>query len=112
MLLLEPLWRTILNSSFISVIEELAKSIVITVPLLASPQILMLLLVLVPILVSLGYFGVQARTGFNLHGLGTKPVYLPHRFSEVITFIRKIQDQQNAPFESNMLNTESNLNRE
>jgi glycosyltransferase involved in cell wall biosynthesis len=95
-LLLEPLWRTILSGSFISTLEELVDSFITAVPPLASPQILMILLIIVPILISLGAFAVQARTGFNLLGLGTKPVYLPHRFSEVVTFIRKIQDQQNA----------------
>ena len=95
-LLLEPLWRTILTGSFILTLEELANSIIAAVPALASPRILMILLTTVPILMGLGIFAVQARTGFNLHGLGIKPVYLPHRFSEVVTFIRKIQDQQNA----------------
>jgi glycosyltransferase involved in cell wall biosynthesis len=95
-LLLEPLWRTILSGSFISTLEELVDSFITAVPPLASPQILMILLIIVPILISLGAFAVQARIGFNLLGLGTKPVYLPHKFSEVVTFIRKIQDQQNA----------------
>ena len=78
-------------------------SFIAAVPALASPRIFMILLATVPILMGLGIFAVQARTGFNLHGLGIKPVYLPHRFSEVVTFIRKIQDQQNA-LRMNMLN--------
>jgi hypothetical protein len=95
MLLLEPLWRTILKDSFISTLEELVSSVIAAVPSLASPQILMALLIAVPIIISLVTFMLQARTGFNLYGLGTKPVYLPHKFSEVVTVIRKIQDLQN-----------------
>jgi hypothetical protein len=95
-LLLEPLWRAILKGSFILALEELVNSIGIAIPQLASPYTLMILLAIVPMLTSLGVFAAQARTGFNLHGSGIKPVYLPHRFSEVVTFIRKIQDRQNA----------------
>ena len=94
--LLEPLWRTILKGSFISALEELVNSIIIAIPQFASPYTLMILLAIVPMLTSLVAFAAQARTGFNLQGSGIKPVYLPHRFSEVVTFIRKIQDRQNA----------------
>ena len=95
MLLLGPLWRIILKDSFISTLEVLVNSVITAVPLLASPQILASLLVTVPIVISLVTFMLQARTGFNLYGLGTKPVYLPHKFSEVVTVIRKVQDLQN-----------------
>jgi len=93
---LEPLWRAILKGSVISTLEELANSIITAIPQFASPQTLMIILIIFPMLTSLGLFAVQARTGFNLHGSGIKPVYLPRKFSEVVTFIRKIQDQQNA----------------
>jgi hypothetical protein len=92
--LLEPLWRAILKGTFISAIEELLVSIITVIPQFASPQTLMILFATVPMLAGLGVFVAQARTGFNLYGLGMKPVYLPHRFSEVVTFIRKVQDKQ------------------
>jgi len=92
--LFEPLWRTILKSTFISTIEELLISITKAVPLLASTQTIVLIFTVVPCLLSLGAFTIQARIGFNLYGLGNKPIYLPHRFSEVVTFIRKVQDKQ------------------
>jgi len=88
---LEPLWRVILKSTFISAIEELLNSITTQ---FSSPQIIMIVFALVPLLVSLGAFALQARTGFNLYGFGARPVYLPHRFSEVVTYIRKVQDKQ------------------
>jgi len=91
---LEPLWRAILRHTFISAIEELLISITTAIPQFSSPQTLMVVFALVPFLISLGVFALQARIGFNLYGLGIKPVYLPHRFNEVVTFIRKIQDKQ------------------
>ncbi len=94
--MLEPLWRIVLNGTFISALEDLVNSVILAFPPLASPQVLMIAIITVPFMICLGIFAFQARTGFNLHGLGTKPVYLPHKFSEVVTFIRKIQDKQNA----------------
>jgi len=91
---LEPMWRAILKHTFILAVEELVTSITTVIPQLSSPQTVMIVFALVPLLISLGVFVLQARIGFNLFGLGPKPVYLPHRFSEVATFIRKIQDKQ------------------
>ncbi len=98
-LLLEPLWGTptYLSAEFISVIGESVNSIIAAIPQLGSKGNLMTLVASIPALVSLGFFALQARTGFNLHGSRTKPIYLPHRFSEVVTFIRTIQDRQMSP---------------
>jgi len=94
---LEPLWRAILKHTFISAIEELLSSITTAIPQFTSPQTVMIVFALVPFLIGLGAFALQAKIDFNLYGSGIKPVCLPHRFSEVVTFIRKIQDkQQNA----------------
>ena len=95
-LLLVPLWRAILNTPSISTIEEWVNSIITAVPQLASPENLMILVAIIPMLIGLGAFAVQAGTGFNLHGSRTKPIYLPHRFGEVVTFIRSIQDKQTS----------------
>jgi len=91
---LEPLWRAIFKSAFILAIEELLSSITTAIPQFTSPQTVMIVFALVPFLISLGAFALQARIGFNLYGLGIKPVYLPYRFSEVVTFIRNVQDRQ------------------
>ena len=96
--LLEPLWRTILKTSFISGIEQLLNNLIAAAPWLASPQTLAVLIGIVPYAISLVAFGLEARVGFNLHIQGMKPIYFPHKLKEVVTFIRKIQDkQQNAP---------------
>ncbi len=96
-LLLAPLWRAILNTASISTIEGWVNSIITTVPQLASPENLMILVTTIPMLIGLGVFAAQSGTGFNLHGSRTKPIYLPHRFSEVVTLIRGIQDKQTSP---------------
>ena len=93
-LLLDPLWRAILKAAFVSTIEEWVNSMIMTVPLLASPENLMILIAVVPMLIALGGFAVQSGTGFNLHGSRTKPIYLPRGFGEVVAFIRSIQDKQ------------------
>jgi len=104
---LEPLWRAILKSTFISTIEELVSSITTAIPQFTSPQTVMIVFALVPFLIGLGAFAHQARIGFNLYGLGIKPVYLPHKFNEVVTFIRKVQDkQQNATLQIENLETQ------
>jgi hypothetical protein len=68
-------------------------SITALIPLL-TPTLLTFLFAYVPMVASISVFLFDARIGFNLYGSGIKPVYLPHRFSEVVTFIRKVQDKQ------------------
>lgn len=100
-LLLEPMWRAILKPSFISAIQTAANSIITAVPQLASVQTLMLLIALIPCLAGIATFALQARSGFNLYGSGTKLAYIPHGLREAITFIRNVQDKQSAPFTEN-----------
>jgi len=94
--LLEPLWRTILKSSFISSIEQSLNTLAAHSPQLISQQTLTMLFGLVPCAIGLAIFGLQARIGFNLYGQGMKPIYLPHGLGEAVTFIRKIQDKQRS----------------
>jgi len=91
---LEPLWRSIFKSSFISAIQTIASLIGTAVPQLASGQILSTLIALIPCLAGLTAFALLARTGFNLQASGIKPVYLPRGFREAIAFIRSVQDKQ------------------
>jgi glycosyltransferase involved in cell wall biosynthesis len=93
-LLLEPLLRTILKDTFISAIEELLGSVAMAIPIFSSVQTVLILFSLVPLLSGLGAFALQARIGFNLYTSTIKPVYLPHKFSEVVTFVRKVHDRQ------------------
>jgi hypothetical protein len=92
--LLGPQWHSILENTFIATIEESFNSIITAFPQLGSRENLIILVAIIPMLIGLGAFVVLARIGFNLHGSRTKPIYLPHRFSEVVTFIRNIQDKQ------------------
>ena len=93
-LLLEPLLRTILKDTFISATEELLGSVAMAIPIFSSVQTVLILFSLVPLLSGLGAFALQARIGFNLYTSTIKPVYLPHKFSEVVTFVRKVHDRQ------------------
>jgi hypothetical protein len=83
-----------MRDTFISAIEELIGSVAMAIPVFSSVQTVLLLFSLVPLLSCLGAFALQARIGFNLYTSTIKPVYLPHKFSEVVTFVRKIQDRQ------------------
>jgi D-inositol-3-phosphate glycosyltransferase len=49
---------------------------------------------ILPLIVALAVFGIQARTGFTLQGPGIKALYLPRKFRETIAFIRSIQDNE------------------
>lgn len=55
-------------------------------------EIFLGILPLIPFLVALVVFALQAKTGFMLRGLGMDALYLPHKFLEAIAFIRSIQD--------------------
>jgi len=92
--LLEPLWRLILKQTFISTAQNLLTFATQSISAFVSPQIFLLLLALVPSIIGAGAFIYEARAGFNLYVLGAKPVYLPRRLGEVITFVRKLQDEQ------------------
>jgi D-inositol-3-phosphate glycosyltransferase len=93
-ILLGPLWRAIFQASFVLTVEKWIDSIVVAAPQLGSSENLMILIAVVPAIIALGAFTVQSGAGFNLHGSRTKPIYLPRRFGEVVSFIRSIQDKQ------------------
>ncbi len=93
-LLLEPLWRTILNPSFVSSVEQLLNASIAPLSPMVSMQMLGLLFGLVPCAVGIVVFVFQSGIGFNLHGQAMKPVYLPRGLSEAVTFLRKTQDKQ------------------
>jgi hypothetical protein len=50
---------------------------------------------IIPFLIAVVAFAVQARTGFALRGPGIGPLYLPRRFREAIAFIRSTQNEPN-----------------
>jgi len=49
---------------------------------------------MLPFLIAVIAFTVQARTGFTLRGPGIDALYLPRKFREAIAFIRSIQNGQ------------------
>lgn len=49
-------------------------------------------LCLLPFLIAVVIFAVEARTGYTLRGPGLDALYLPRKFREAITFIRNMQD--------------------
>jgi hypothetical protein len=85
--------RSILPESLGSVVNQLVNSIANSGVLQSSILNLLLVLVpLVPLLIALTSFALEARTGFTLRGPGKETIYLPGQFGEVITFIRNMQD--------------------
>jgi len=85
--------RSILPKILVSIINELVKFL--TASRLIQPSFLGIFLAvipLIPLLVAVTVFAVEARTGFTLRGPGKETIYLPGQFREVITFIRNMQD--------------------
>lgn len=93
-LLLEPLWRFILKDTFVSAAESLLGLITQSVSAVMSPHTFLYLLAIIPALIGLVFFALDSRVGFNIHVMGAKPVYLPHRLGEVISFRRGLQEKQ------------------
>jgi len=92
-LFLEPFVRPIFSRTFILRLEAFIRSLLPNT-FLQSPYLEEFLDVMpiLPFLTVLIIFAVQARTGFILQGNGIPKLYLPHKFREVITFIREIQN--------------------
>lgn len=93
-ILLEPLWRFVLKETFVSAAETLMDLITGSVSAIMSPQTFILLLASIPSLIGLGVSVFESRVGSNLYVVGAKPVYLPHRLDEVISFTRGLQEKQ------------------
>jgi len=95
LLFIEPFLRPIFSRAFISAFEELMRSL-LPEAFLQSPFLAAFLdiLPIIPFLIAMVVFAVQARTGFALRGPGIDPLYLPCRFQEVIAFIRSVQNGQ------------------
>ena len=47
---------------------------------------------LLPFLITVGIFAIQARTGYTLRGPGIEEIYLPREFREAIAFVRNMQN--------------------
>jgi glycosyltransferase involved in cell wall biosynthesis len=85
--------RSVLPEPLSSIANELVNSLANSGQLQPmSPQVLLALIPVVPLLIALIAFALEARTGFTLRGPGKETIYLPGQFREVITFIRNMQD--------------------
>jgi glycosyltransferase involved in cell wall biosynthesis len=95
LLFIEPFLRPIFSRAFISRLEELVLYL-LPEAFLQSPflEAFLDILPIIPFLIAVVAFAVQARTGFALQGPGIHPLYLPRRFQEVIAFIRSVQNGQ------------------
>jgi glycosyltransferase involved in cell wall biosynthesis len=94
-LFIEPFIRPIFSRVFISRFQELAR-LLLTDAFLQSQVVETFLDIapIIPFIIALTAFVLQARTGFALRGPGIEPFYLPHKFYETIAFIRSVQNGQ------------------
>jgi D-inositol-3-phosphate glycosyltransferase len=95
-ILLQPLWLAILNQTLVTALFQFSASITQASSGFISSEILTILVACIPLIIGLAIFVVQAREGFNLHVRGNKPVYIPHGLSQVVPFLRKLQDTNNT----------------
>jgi glycosyltransferase involved in cell wall biosynthesis len=88
-----PFFSEIFSRSFVASLEDIVRSI--------FPQAFLQwtflgafinFLCLLPFLIAVVIFAVEARTGYTLRGPGLDALYLPHKFREAITFVRSMQD--------------------
>jgi len=95
LLFIEPFLRPVFSRTFIERLEQ-AFSFLNPTASLQSPILATFLDVLpvIPFLVALVAFAIQARTGFVLKGPGIGSLHLPREFREAIAFIRNVQNGQ------------------
>jgi D-inositol-3-phosphate glycosyltransferase len=85
--------RSFLPETLFSIINELVASLASSGQLQPlALQVLLVLISVIPLVISVVWFVLRARTGILLHGPGKESIYLPGQFREVITFIRNVQD--------------------
>jgi glycosyltransferase involved in cell wall biosynthesis len=94
-LFIEPFLRPIFSRAFILRFEEMVR-LLFPEAFLQSPvlEAFFDIMPILPFVVALIVFAVQARTGFTLRGPGIDALYLPRKFRETIAFIRNIQNGQ------------------
>lgn len=93
--MIEPFLRPIFSKAFVSKLEEVAHLFLTDAFLQSSVKDVVLSIIpVIPFLIAVMIFAIQARAGFTLRGPGISPLYLPHKFKEVIAFVRGVQDQQ------------------
>ncbi len=89
-----PFLEPVFSRAFVLRLEEIVMSIFPQV-FLQSPILgaFIDVLPILPFLIAVVIFAVQARTGFTLRGPGIDALYLPRKFRETIAFIRNMQNR-------------------
>jgi len=88
-----PFFSQIFSSAFVAGLESIVRSI-FPQSFLQSRFLgaFISFLQLLPFLISVAVFAVQARTGYTLRGFGIEAIYLPREFREAIAFVRNMQN--------------------
>jgi hypothetical protein len=88
-----PFFSQIFSRAFVANLEEMIRSIFPQAFLHWSLfESFIDFLCLLPFLIAVVVFAVEARTGYTLRGPGLSALYLPRKFREAITFVRSMQD--------------------
>jgi len=88
-----PFFSQIFSSAFVAGLESIVRSIFPQSFLRSSfLGTFVSFLQLLPFLIALVIFVVQARTGYTLRGPGVEAIYLPREFREAIAFVRSMQN--------------------
>jgi len=88
-----PFFSQIFSRAFVANLEEMIRSIFPRAFLHWSLfESFIDFLCLLPFLIAVVVFAVEARTGYTLRGQGLSALYLPRKFREAITFVRSMQD--------------------
>jgi glycosyltransferase involved in cell wall biosynthesis len=95
LLFIEPFLSPIFSRAFISRFEEVIRFL-FPETFLQSPVLEAFgdVMPILPFLIAVIVFAIQARTGFTLRGPGIDALYLPSKFREAIAFIRSMQNRQ------------------
>jgi glycosyltransferase involved in cell wall biosynthesis len=93
--LMAPSLKFLFAQPFITWIEGLVRSFLLIIPSEFNiREVVKDYFSLLPFLISIIVFCFQSKSGFNLHGAGAKPLYLPGQFRKAIEFIRTLQDRE------------------
>jgi glycosyltransferase involved in cell wall biosynthesis len=93
--LIAPSLKPLFSQPFLTWIENLVSSLLLMLPSqYGVREIVKDFFPLLPFLVSIIVFCFQSKSGFNLHGAGIKPLYLPGQFRKAIQFIRTFHDKE------------------
>jgi hypothetical protein len=95
-----PQFQYVFSQSVISQAENISRyfasifpeSLNLVATLRLYYPVISLLLSIIIVLSSVIVMLLRASSGFYLNGIGLKPLYLPGKFKEAITFIRDFQD--------------------